>query len=429
MAIIEGKSYDVIVCGSGSAGFCAAVQAARAGMKTAVVEKYGISGGIMTVLGNNDIAQFNAHQRRIIEGIGWEFVKELEKEGYAKIPDMTVEQKQHWLYGVHVNPIAAAKLIDDFLQRENVDIYYNQPVVDVEITNENEYNRVSGLIISTKSGLKRMESKIVIDCTGDGDVCAWAGAPFECGDDKTGELQPGTARYYFDNVDKDKKLNDRLSKAIKKAFEDGKLLPGDLQSVNMEWLIRTKGNNTNHISHFNSADSDSKTHADIEGRRCIMRVMNVLRDAGAKLEFTNCAPETAPRESRRIICDEYITSQDYINAKCYEDAVCYSFYPIDLHRSNDGGIYQIFLTDGQVPKIPLSAMIPKTLSNVFVAGRCASGDRLAHSAFRVKASCMAMGQSVGAAAAVAVEYNKSNTRGIDINKVKNILKENGAIVP
>ena len=68
MKILEGKSYDVLVCGAGCAGFCAAVQAARAGMRTALVEKYGMPGGIMTVLGNQDVAQFNAHGKMVIEG-------------------------------------------------------------------------------------------------------------------------------------------------------------------------------------------------------------------------------------------------------------------------------------------------------------------------------------------------------------------------
>ena len=92
-------------------------------------------------------------------------------------------------------------------------------------------------------------------------------------------------------------------------------------------------------------------------------------------------------------------------------------------------IHQIFLIDGQVPQIPLSALIVRDLDNVYVAGRCASGDRLANSAFRVKASCMAMGQAAGAAAAVAVRENGGQTRGCDLERIKAILRADGAIVP
>lgn len=89
--------YDVIVCGAGSAGFCAAAASARMGMKTALIEKYNMPGGILTVFGNNAIDQFNnpyiREKKMIIAGIGWEFVKRLEREGYARIPDMNAERK------------------------------------------------------------------------------------------------------------------------------------------------------------------------------------------------------------------------------------------------------------------------------------------------------------------------------------------------
>ena len=194
MKILEGKSYDVLVCGAGCAGFCAAVQAARAGMRTALVEKYGMPGGIMTVLGNQDVAQFNAHGKMVIEGIGWAFLKELEAQGYAEIPDMSVKGLPHPLYGVRVNIVAAAKLMDDYFQREGIDLYYNQPVVSVEVEEETDGARITGVLIASKQGIRRLKGTVAVDCTGDGDVCAWAGAPYECGGESETDLQPGTLR-------------------------------------------------------------------------------------------------------------------------------------------------------------------------------------------------------------------------------------------
>ena len=113
------ETYDIIVCGAGSAGFCAAVAAARMGAKTALVEKYNTPGGILTVLGNNSIDQFNnpfiADKKMVITGIGWELVLRLHKEGYARIPDMNAPRENHEQYGVKVNPVAAAKIMDDML--------------------------------------------------------------------------------------------------------------------------------------------------------------------------------------------------------------------------------------------------------------------------------------------------------------------------
>ena len=118
--------YDVIVAGCGSAGFTAAVQAGRLGKRVLLVEKNGMPGGILTVGGNNDIAQFYAHQKQIIAGIGWEYVKRLEAEGGAVIPDMSRTGVPHWYYGVHVNIPLAAAMMDEMLLEAGVDICYEQ---------------------------------------------------------------------------------------------------------------------------------------------------------------------------------------------------------------------------------------------------------------------------------------------------------------
>lgn len=196
-------------------------------------------------------------------------------------------------------------------------------------------------------------------------------------------------------------------------------------------MYAANGINLNHISGFNGSKNESKTKAEIEARRYVCGLIDYLKETGGDkgIDIVGCSPEVAMRETRRIMCDTYITVDDYVSARDYDDAICYSFYPIDLHRDGDGGIYQVFLTDGQVPKIPLSALTPKGISNMLVAGRCASGDRLANSAYRVKASCMAMGQAAGAAAAVFVKGQHSDIRETDLNEIKAILKEQNAIVP
>jgi len=193
MRIQEGKSYDIVVCGCGSAGFTAAVQAGRAGMRTAVIEREGMPGGIMTVGGNNDVAQFFAHHRQVIRGIGYEFVQRLAEEGMAVIPDMHADGP-HWIYGVHVNIPAAAHRMDVMLAEAGVDIYYEQPIVEVETSPSGDPDhplKLDSVILSTKSGLKRITAKMFIDATGDGDVAVWAGAEAMCGDpDNPDGLKP-----------------------------------------------------------------------------------------------------------------------------------------------------------------------------------------------------------------------------------------------
>ncbi|MHC1695665.1 MAG: FAD-dependent oxidoreductase [Eubacteriales bacterium] len=394
------REYDIVVCGGGSAGFCAAVQAARTGCRTALVERYGMPGGIMTVMGNNAVAQFHAHKKQVIHGIGWDFLLELERRGYANIPDMTLDGP-HWRYGVDVNIVAAAQLMDEWLLESGVDIYYSQPVVDVEKASGDD-GRLTGVIISTKGGLLRLTADMFVDCTGDGDVCAWAGASYECGEEGSGELQPGTLKLYYDKAG----------------------LSPEARSEELK--------HTYHIKDYNGADSDSRTRAEIDARRQAYMLMEKLRanPLTSDIRVVNCAPEVATRETRRITGEGYITMDDYVSGRFFEDAICYSFYPIDLHMSHgDKSIFQIHLKEPLVPTIPLSALIVKGFSNLLVAGRCASGDRYANSAYRVKASCMAMGQAAGATAATAVKQSKADVRGADIEAIKTLLAENNAIIP
>lgn len=430
MHIQEGGDFDVVVCGCGVAGFCAAIQAARAGCSTAVVERFGMPGGIMTVLGNGDVAQFFAHHKQVIAGIGWEFVTRLAEMGYAVIPDMMADGP-HWIYGVHVNIPAAAHLMDVMLEEAGVRLFYGQTLADVECAAAPDgMTHLESVLVTSKTGLRRLRAKMFIDCTGDGDLSVFAGAEYELGGGlEDCFLQPGTVRYYPDPTALSPEEAARADAILRELEKAGALAPGDVMGKPIRQILAARGNNINHVSGFNGADSDSKTRADIEGRAGIFRLMEALHATGLRIPIESAAPESAMRETRRILGDGYITAEDYVAARHYEDSIATSFYPIDLHRDGTGGIRQVFLTDGQVPEIPLSALIVRGCDNLYVAGRCASGDRLANSAYRVKASCMAMGQAVGAAAAVAVQENDGKSRGCALEHIKKILRENGAIVP
>ena len=381
------ETYDIIVCGAGSAGFCAAVAAARMGAKTALVEKYNTPGGILTVLGNNSIDQFNnpfiADKKMVITGIGWELVLRLHKEGYARIPDMNAPRENHEQYGVKVNPVAAAKMMDDMLLESGVSLYYGQGVVDAETVD----GRIQSILIATKSGLKRLGAKIFIDCTGDGDLAAFAGAEFIAGDGK-GVFQPGTLRYY--------------------------------PAVDAQDKILNYGDNRNHVP-INITDSDSITKSEIVSRKMIFEQMK----RGDRIMAV--APAVAPREGRRIVGRSVMNVDDYYNGKVFEDSVCYSYWFVDIHREGQAA-YIKYITHDKTPTIRLSAMISNDIDNLMMAGRCVSSDRETNSSLRVKASCMAMGQAAGTAAAIAVRDGVDAAQ-VPAEKVKRALDENGAIIP
>lgn len=383
------KKYDVIVCGCGSAGFCAAIAAARNGMRTAVIEKYTAPGGILTVLGNTSIDQFNnpfrSDKKMIIAGIGWEFVLRLHKDGFADIPDMDSDYIHHAQYGVKVNPVAAAKVMDDMLAEAGVDLYYGQGAVDV-IT---ENRRIKSVIIATKEGLRSLEADIFVDSTGDGELAHFAGAE-SCDGDGNGAFQPGTIRIYpAVAADKD----DRIVRF---------------------------GDNENHVS-INSTDNESIKRAEIASRRMLYEDMLCGR------QIMGIAPAVAPREGRRIKGLTEMNAADYFSGRQYEDSVCYTFWFVDIHRDNEKSEIH-YLKSENTPSIRLSSMISADLENLMMAGRCISTDRATNSAIRVKASCMAMGEAVGTAAALCVMKNIDLSE-ICIDELKKMLSENGAIVP
>ena len=381
------ERYDIIVCGAGCAGFCAAVAAARMGAKTALVEKYNGPGGILTVLGSNSIDQFNnpflPEKKMVIGGIGWEFVLRLHRDGFARIPDMNAPRRSHEQYGVKVNPVAAAKVMDDMLLEAGVHLYYGQSVVDVRM----EEDRIGSVLISTKSGLKELKAGVFLDCTGDGDLAAFAGAEFEAGNG-SGVFQPGTLRYY--------------------------------PAVESADAICNYGDNRNHVS-LDVTDSDGITASEIESRRMIYEQMK----RGEKIMAV--APGVAPREGRRIAGLSRMNAEDYCSGKVFPDSVCYSYWFVDIHREGQAAYIQ-YITHDRTPTIRLSAMISRDIPNLMMAGRCVSSDRETNSALRVKASCMAMGEAAATAAAIAIADGVC-VREMDLEKLKSTLEKNGAIIP
>lgn len=381
------EHFDIIICGAGSAGFCAAVAAARMGRKTALVEKYHMPGGILTVLGSNSIDQFNnpflPDKKMVIAGIGWEFVLRLHREGFARIPDMNAPRRNHEQYGVKVNPAAAAKVMDDMLVESGVILFYGQSVVDAET----DCDRIKSILISTKAGLRRLSADIFLDCTGDGDLAAFAGAECIAGDG-SGTFQPGTLRYYPAVEAKDKILN--------------------------------HGDNRNHVP-INTTDSDSITQSEIAARQMLFRQMQ------EGLPVMAIAPAVAPREGRRISGLSTMVSEDYCSGRVFEDSVCYSYWFVDIHREGRPA-YIRYITHDRTPTIRLSSMISKDFSNLMMAGRCVSSDRETNSALRVKASCMAMGEAAGTAAALAVAERVCVSR-LSLAELKDTLDRNGAIIP
>jgi hypothetical protein len=147
---------------------------------------------------------------------------------------------------------------------------------------------------------------------------------------------------------------------------------------------------------------------------------------GKDVKLLYLQPETASRETYRIEGEYVIRKEDYETGRVFDDAVASMYYPIDLHTA--AGVKPQHLAEGTVVTIPLRALLPKGSRNLLAAGRCVSSDRLANSGLRVQASCMAMGQAAGAAAALAAKA-KVSPGEVPLADLRGALRDHGAIVP
>jgi len=437
--IQKSTSYDVVVCGGGTAGFCAAVAAARSGANTALIERFGMLGGTMTLGGVPAPALFPAHGRQIIAGIGWELMTDLAAHGFASLPPEPFDLP-HPQMAVEINAFQAAVFIDRMVEEAGVQVYFHQPVAYVCA----EGGHVSSVLIATNSGLERIEGRVFIDCTGDGNVAAMAGAEYELSD----ELQPASLNSTFANVQPAQKDYDAIRADFMRRVEAGEMSGHDIWGGNIRSACRgtgrgrgsalsenyavNVGSNLNHVYPFSGADNQSRTRGEMEGRKSIARTIRWMNEAvpGYENAFVSAlSPMVTARESRRIIGNAYITREDYVRGVCPPDSVCYSFYPIDIHRGTEhAALDNEFMAEGDVPGIPYGALVARGFDNLMMAGRIASGDRGAQSAFRVQASCMAMGEAAGIAAAMACADNVAVDR-LDTGALRTRLHENGVIVP
>jgi hypothetical protein len=419
----QSAPYEVAVFGGGPAGIVAAVQAARAGAKTLLVEKNGMLGGTTTSGGVNFPGLFHAWGKQIIAGIGWELVSRCAQACGHALPDFTVVPDRHWKHQVRVDRAVYAALADEMAIEAGVEVLFHAMPASFE-----ERNGDNVVAICTKTGLKDVRAKVVVDCTGDANVLMLAG----CGMVTHDELQPGTLMLRLSGYDLGALDRSALNAACARALGTGELRRADCASgANTPWrLLASHGDNSLDVLNVNGRTSEGRTAAELAGRGAFLRLYRFLRAQpgleGLKVDFM--APECGIRETVTIAGQATVTVQDYVSGRVWPDAVCNSFYPIDWHRANGDGIDQRHLEPGTVATIPRRALVPTGKTNLVAAGRCISSDQLANSALRVQATCMAVGQTAGAMAALAVASD-DDVAAVGMESLRALLRKHGAIVP
>ncbi len=416
-------NYDVVVIGGGTAGSVAAIQAAQSGARTLLVEKNGMLGGTITSAAINVPGLFHAWGKQVIAGIGWDLVNRAVQLGGDRLPDFTMYDRSPNMLQVRVNAAIYAALLDEAVLGSGATLVLHTMLAAVD-----RQQREWRVTLCGKEGLRDERARVLVDCTGDANAVALAGFELE----RNEELQPGTLNVRlggFDPAGLDYKFLDR---AYQDAVAAGSLLPADLamHADGVRTFLRQRGENSISVTGIDGSTSSGRTAAEVAAREVLMRIYRFLRSQPGleKLTIDFTAAECGIRESCTIRGKKRITAWDYASGRLWEDAVCYSFYPIDVHRPNGEGIDLQRLKEGTFPTIPRGAMLPSGSAWLLAAGRCIAGDQEANSAYRVQASCMAMGQAAGAMAAMSA-HSGVELEELAIGDIHKALRAHGAIVP
>ena len=447
-------STDVLVVGGGPAGVCAAIAAARCGAKTVIVEQGNCLGGMAT---RGLVAPFmtcydTTGEIMVIRGIFEEIVDRMVALGGAIHPSQVRAGTPFsaWITKGHdhLTPFDAETLkfvLDQMCDEAGVKVMFHSTLVDPLIIG----NSVRGIRLLNREGLCTIGAKVTIDCTGDGDVAASAGAPCTYGNPEIGKVQPSTLFFHINNVDTPRLTRDveahlhefrkvngvsyrALHWRVEEAEEAGEW---DIarKSVNIyrgvredEWAV-----NCTRIAGVDATSTESLSAAEKEGRRQVQELMNFFHKYVPGCEnatIKSSASTLGIRESRHVQGEYILTADDLLQGVVPEDSILCASNSVDVHGRNGANTTEYkTVENGQWYGLPLRSLIPLQRDGLIVAGRAISATSDAAGAVRVMPPCMAMGHAAGITAALAA-LGGAAPRRIDAKDVRAKLLEQGAFL-
>lgn len=426
---------DVLVVGSGPGGLAAALAAAREGVKTMLVERYGCFGGNITQSQVESISWYRHEKTVEAGGIGVEFEKRAKEMGGSR--------KNRESLGEYLDTELFKYVADNLVTEAGIVPILHCWAVDTVM----EGDAIRGIITESKSGRQAILAKRVIDASGDADIAHHVGAPYRkaTGD----ELMSATVSFGCSGVDvkrfldyvelnparladwaqttagkEDDLFSPYIEEPFKKAQKEG-LIPKNMW-VEAIWHSLTEAGEATHINAVRVRGLDPTnvrdlTHGEMDGRKQAMLVLEAFKRYIPGFEnatLRTFGSSLGTRTSRKIIGEYNITEHDVRNEACFDDSI--GIFPEFL----DAYGVVIIPTTGRYFQVPYGITVPKKVENLLVAGRCVAGDKMSHAATRQMMCCSVTGQGAGVAAAVSVK-DKVTCRRVDIRTVQKALEKQG----
>lgn len=415
--IIE-KRYDVIVAGGGLAGVMAAVAAAREGSSVLIIERTNSLGGMATTgLVNPFCAYREGGSKKIVNsGLFDKMLHELYLLGGSN--------ERH---PKHFNEEILKIVLDRMVRQAGVDLMLNTLLTDVDFENKKVHN----ITVSSVSGNTKLYADIFIDCTGNADLCAFAGLPFHKGREEDGLCQPMTLFFRIINVDWSRFDKAKTIQKYKEFRAEGKIR-------NQYHKIMCFKLPVDNIMHFNSTRVCGKDPLDVnevseaisEAREQTLELCNFLRENAEgceKCQFLQTAADIGVRESRRIIGYYELQAGDLLGTLKFEDSIARGAYCIDIHNPVGDDIHVEYIPQNDYYTIPYRSLVPRDTDNIIVAGRPISATHQAHSAIRIMPIAANIGEAAGIAASIAVS-KKIAAVDVKYSEIQNIIIANGGLI-
>lgn len=440
--------YDVLVAGGGMAGIAAAIAAARNGAHTLLVEKAGWLGG-MGITGATGLHSFfnifdahpGAERMRVAAGIAQELVDRVERRG-GGVGHVRVERGGDFLSMLTpVEPETFKLVAAQTCLEAGVRLLLHTVVDEVRSAD----GHVEGIVVWNKAGRSLIRARQYIDCTGDGDLAAYAGAPFE--HFKPGDRGAYSAGFTFRlcNVDlaememdlEQRGLIAHLAHAVKPGtFQTDLVRLGiDMRKLreagveNAPYYFLASSLRPRELTYCNcinygpndGLDVDALTAAEVDLRGRMFEIADMFREHVAGCErcyVAGPAPAAGQRRARAIRCECELTQDDCTSGRQFQDQIgCFSFIDNPDHFVRDAGAYGI----------PYRALIPRGVDNLLIAGRMMTVDLVAHNSTRNTVCCLICGQAAGTAAAVAATQGVAPVE-VDVQRLRETLLRDGVLL-